>query len=239
MTKMHQTGVSPELIEFMKKRRGAVHVYDSFDPAKTALIAVDMQNAWLMEGQPAYLECGPGIIPNVNRLADALRGVGSLVLWLRNMHSEAKIETWSNFFDFFGPNRRERMVAALTEGNIGSALHADLDIRPEDEIVEKMHYSAFTRGSSDLEQKLRARGIDTVIICGVATNVCCESSARDAHMLNFKTVVVSDGNATGSDLLHTGALNGLFAMFADVMTSNEVLARLETSTAHAAQHAAQ
>ena len=54
----------------------------------------------------------------------------------------------------------------------------------------------------------------------------------------FKTVVVSDGNATGSDLLHTGALNGLFAMFADVMTSDEVLARLKTSTAHAAQHAA-
>ena len=65
-----------------------------------------------------------------------------------------------------------------------------------------------------------------VIVAGVATNTCCEATARDANMLNFRTVVVSDANAARSDAEHNASLTNLFNLFADVMTTDEVLDRL-------------
>ena len=76
------------------------------------------------------------------------------------------------------------------------------DIRPEDAQITKKRYSAFIQGSSDIERHLRDRGIDTLLITGTATNVCCESTARDAMMLNFKVVMVADGLATHTDEEH-------------------------------------
>jgi ureidoacrylate peracid hydrolase len=86
--------------------------------------------------------------------------------------------------------------------------------------VEKNRYSAFIQGSSDLADVLRARGLDTLLITGTVTNVCCESTARDAMMLNFKTVMVSDGNAavTGDD--HNASLIAFYLIFGDVMSTD-------------------
>ena len=70
-----------------------------------------------------------------------------------------------------------------------------LDVLLGDEMVPKYRFSAFLPGASDLPARLRARGFDTVLITGTVTNVCCESSARDAMMTNFRVVMVSDGNA--------------------------------------------
>jgi ureidoacrylate peracid hydrolase len=235
MTKpMHRTGLAPELIEYMKTRRGAVHVYDDLVPARTAVVVIDMQNAWLMEGQPVYTPYGVGIVPAVNRLAAAARRAGSPVYWLRNMHSEKKREIWPVFFDFFGPGRRTKMSEALTQGHIGAELWHELDVKPGDEIVDKVHYSALIRGSSDLEDRLKGRGVDTLVIAGVATQCCCEATARDAHMMNYKVIIASDGCASSSDLLHSGALNSLYMNFADIMTVDEVAQRLERGRAEAA-----
>ena len=73
-----------------------------------------------------------------------------------------------------------------------------LDVRPEDETAKKYQYSGFLPGTSDLADRLRARGLDTLLITGTVTNVCCESSARDASMLNFRTIMASDGNAANA-----------------------------------------
>jgi ureidoacrylate peracid hydrolase len=73
---------------------------------------------------------------------------------------------------------------------------------------------------------LRAAGIDTAIITGTATNVCCESTARDAFMLNYRTLVVSDANATTTDEAHNASLNALFNRFADVFRTDEVVGLL-------------
>ena len=69
-------------------------------------------------------------------------------------------------------------------------------MRPGDQHVIKRRFSALIQGSSNLGEQLRAAGIDTMIITGTATNICCESTARDAFMLNYRTLVVSDANAT-------------------------------------------
>jgi ureidoacrylate peracid hydrolase len=92
--------------------------------------------------------------------------------------------------------------------------------------VTKTRYSAFIAGSSDLEARLRKRAIDTVLIVGVATNVCCESTARDAMMRNFRTVMVSDANAAISDDEHAASLITFFLYFGDVQTSDQVIENL-------------
>ena len=90
-------------------------------------------------------------------------------------------------------------------------------MKPDDLKVQKTRYSAFIQGSSNLEAMLRARGIDTVIITGTVTNVCCESTARDAMMRNFRTIMVTDANAATSDELHNASLSAFYLKFGDIM----------------------
>jgi isochorismate hydrolase len=101
------------------------------------------------------------------------------------------------------------------------------DIWPEDAQITKTRYSAFIQGASILEQHLRDRGIDTLLITGTATNVCCESSARDAMMLNFKVVMVSDALATHTDEEHNATLSAFYGQFGDVQTTDQALQSLE------------
>jgi nicotinamidase-related amidase len=100
------------------------------------------------------------------------------------------------------------------------------DMRPEDAQITKKRYSAFIQGSSDIERHLRERGIDTLLIAGTATNVCCESTARDAMMLNFKVVMVADCLATHTDEEHNATLSNFYGQFGDVQTTDEVFESL-------------
>ncbi len=67
---------------------------------------------------------------------------------------------------------------------------------------------------------LRSRGLDTLLITGTVTNVCCESTARDAMMLNFKTIMVTDGNAAVTDEDHNASLAGFYLIFGDIMSTD-------------------
>ena len=125
------------------------------------------------------------------------------------------------------PERQQRRYKDMdTDGDGFEFWHA-LDIRPEDGKIEKKRFSAFIQGSSPLLDYLRGRNIDTVLIGGTATNVCCESTARDAMMLNFKTVMVSDALAARSDELHAASLTAFYSNFGDVQTAAEVLQSLD------------
>src|SRR6185312_9529294 len=99
-------------------------------------------------------------------------------------------------------------------------LWAGLDVQEEDLIIQKTRFSAFIQGSSDLETALRLRGIDTVAITGTVTNTCCESTARDAMMRNFKTIMVSDANAAATDEEHNASLANILRIFGDVMSTD-------------------
>ncbi len=90
----------------------------------------------------------------------------------------------------------------------------------------KNRYSAFIPGSSPIERILRGMGIDTILIAGTKTNVCCKSTARDAMMLDFKVIMVEDCCAALSDDEHRSALENIIQQFGDVMTASEVLVRL-------------
>lgn len=119
------------------------------------------------------------------------------------------------------------MIAAFARGSFGHAIYPELDVLPEDWRVEKQRFGAFVEGSSGLHAQLQQRGIDTLIIVGTATNVCCESTARDAMMMNYKVVFVSDANACRTDEEHNATLGNILALFGDVQSTEEVIAALQ------------
>jgi ureidoacrylate peracid hydrolase len=119
------------------------------------------------------------------------------------------------------------MRQAFTPGDFGHALYPDLNVLPGDLTVRKTRFSALVQGASDLDAILRARGVDTLIIVGTATNVCCESTARDAMMLNYKVFFVSDANACRTDEEHNATLAVMMIMFADVRSTDEMIALLQ------------
>jgi ureidoacrylate peracid hydrolase len=219
---MHTISIPESVIAQVKAQRGKVNRYDRLLGPKTALVVIDLQNAFMLPGMPVEVPAAREIVPNVNKLAAATRTNGGKVVRVK-MNLEGQPDLWPVFFD--GDPRRATL-SELTPGSHGFELYADLDVRPEDLIVVKKRFSAFIQGSSDIDQKLQSAGIDTVIIAGTLTNICCESSARDAMMLNYRLVFVSDANAAISDAEHNATLTSILRVFGDVATTNETIALL-------------
>ena len=224
---MHKLDIPQSVIDRVVRHRGREHIYESFDPTRAALIVVDMQNAFMMPGI-AYLMCetAPKIVPNINRLATAVRSAGGTVVWVVTTWTEKSAEDWRVFFDMVGPERTPSRLAGLAEGSVGHQLWSDLEVEAKDLVVGKTRYSAFIQGSSELPTILRSRGIDTVIVTGTVTNVCCESTARDAMMLNFRSIMVTDANAAMTDQDHNNSLTAFYLSFGDIMPTEMIVQRL-------------
>src|ERR1700733_48662 len=208
-------------------RCGTPHPFADLDPRRTALVVVDLQNAF-MDDAVGHAVCPAArdIVPEVNRLAATVRATGGGVFWIKNTVDERCSIEWSNMDAMLSPEARERRTEAMSEGSKGHDLWPELGGRPEDEVVRKYRFSAFLPGTSELPYRLRARGFDTVLITGTVTNVCCESSARDAMMTNFKTIMVSDGNAAMTEAEHHAALTAFYNVFGDVMDTDMLIAAL-------------
>lgn len=231
---MHVFSLPGDLMERVAARTGKAHPFDVMDPAKIALIVVDMQNYFMKPGYQGEVPRARDIVPNVNRLAAALRSMGGHVVWIKNAANNTR-ETWSVFNDrLMTPEKRDRRFETMDTGHEGHELWAELDVRPEDAQIVKKRFSAFIQGSSDIEVHLRARGIDTLLIGGTATEVCCESSARDAMMLNFNVTMVSDALATYTDEVHGATLRAFYSIFGDVQTIDEAIDSLKRGRAQAA-----
>jgi ureidoacrylate peracid hydrolase len=223
---MHSYAIPAEVKERVMRRQGKLPSHDTIDAARTALIVIDMQNYFVAEGFPLEVPAARGIVPNINRLARAVRAAGGTVVWVQTT-AKGAIESWGNHHKYMlTPERAKTRLANLDENAEGFALYPKLEPLPSDLRVKKLKFSAFISGSSDIETKLKSRGIESVLIAGTLTNVCCESSARDAMMLDYRVVMVSDCNATLSDETHANSLNNFVVYFGDVMTTDETLSRL-------------
>jgi len=233
---MHKIAIPQAAIDRLLKRRSQLHVFNDIDPARTAHVVVDLQNGFMAPGQVTEIPAAREIVPNVNRISAALRAAGGLVVYIQNtIDAEAK-QTWSNWFTYMSGKAREaELDAAFADGSYGHSLWPELEVLPGDIRVKKSRFGAFVTGSSNLHEVLQARNIDTLIITGTATNVCCESTARDAMMMNYKVIFVSDGTATHNDEEHNATLGIMLAMFADVMSTDEVVVRLSRSLSQAAE----
>jgi nicotinamidase-related amidase len=231
---MHELSIPADLVERVTQRVGRAHPFDVMTPQKTAFVVIDMQNYFVAPGFQGEVPPARVIVPTVNRLAAALRAMGGHVVWVKNATNDTR-ESWSVFHDWLmTPARRDCRYETMDMGHEGHALWPELEVQPEDAQIVKKRFSAFIQGSSDIEAHLRARGIDNLLIGGTATNVCCESSARDAMMLNFQVTMVQDCLATYTDEEHNASLRVFYSIFGDVQTADEAIASLQRGQALAA-----
>jgi ureidoacrylate peracid hydrolase len=223
---MHKVTVRPEIVERVLARRGRYHWFEQLDPTRTALAIIDMQELFCAPGGAAEVPGSRDIAEPINQLTKELRAFGVPVIWV--LHANAQTggrSDWELFFNnIVANNVRERTLQSLEPGR--QQVWSDLTVDPADVKVIKNRYSALVPGSSSLERLLRSLDVDTLLIAGTKTNICCESTARDAMMLDFKVVMVSDCCAALSDDEHRAALENMIQQFGDVMTGEEVVERL-------------
>lgn len=219
---MPRVEIRREIVERVLARRGRLHLYDSLDPKRTALLVIDMQNAFVARGAPIEVPAARAIVAPINRLTAALRRRGVPVIWVLH-ENQGDGRDWPGFFDaFVAPGRRAEAAAALARGAELQKLYPALETAPGDISVAKNRYSAFIK--NDFENKLRERGIDTLLIAGTKTNVCVECTARDAMMLDYKVALISDCTAALSDDEHRATLENVIQQFGDVLTAEQALA---------------
>src|SRR5712671_2696152 len=231
---MHAITVRQEIVDRVLQRRGRYHLFDRLDPRRTALVVIDMQGTFCAPGSPAEVPAARGIVAPINTLTAELRGLGVPVIWV--LHANARHggksgskSDWELFFNYIvADDVRARTLASLAAAR--QEVWSELVVGPDDRTVLKNRYSALIAGSSQLERILRGMEIDTLLVAGTKTNVCCESTARDAMMLDFKTVMVEDCCAALSDDEHRAALENMIQQFGDVMTAKEAIARLRGTT---------
>lgn len=213
--KIHNWMIEQREYERQEQRRGRRHAYETVDPYRTALIVIDMVPFFVEES--GYCR---GILPNIIRLAGTIRTTGGTVAWVVPSSDQPHPDYAREFF--------WEEVAAIFRtsggsGPISQRVWPGLSPRAEDLYFEKSSYSAFFPGSSDLPSVLRSGGIDTVLITGTVTNICCESSARDAFASGFRVIFVADGTAARRDQDHNAALHNIYRSFGDVRSTDEAV----------------
>jgi len=226
---MHQVTVRQEIIDRVLARRGCHHLFDTLDPKQTAFVVIDMQNMFCAPGSPAEVAASRGICDAINRLAQELRELGGLVIWVTSATvSHNGKSDWEHFIrNFVAEDIQQRTIEALKPDSPGEQIWKDLKVEESDLHVRKNRYSALTPGSSMLQSMLSSMGIRNVLIGGTKTNICCESAARDAMQLDYNVVMVEDCNAALSDEEHRAALENVIQQFGDVMTADETISLLK------------
>lgn len=215
------------VVERVIARQGCLHPYDRLDAGSTALVIIDLQNYYTQPGFQG--ECAPArqTFAAVNRLAQSLRDAGGHVIWVQTC-SDGADEFWSHHHrQMLTPERSARRLKELSASHAGFRIAPGLDVAPGDATVVKRCYSALAPGSSNLDEVLREKGVGTVLIAGTVTNVCCESTARDAMMMDYATIMVADTLSAVTPFEHEHALNNWMLFFGDVLDSEEVVSRLE------------
>jgi ureidoacrylate peracid hydrolase len=219
---MHPTALPQEIVDRVRARRGRLHPFDHLSPSRTALVVIDMQNAFCAPGAAIEVPVARTIVPNINRLASAVRSSGGPVVWVQmTIKDEAD---WPVFLSaLVDAGNCGRILAELRPGSEGHRLWPECGTKPTDLVVAKNRFSAFLPSACELGAILQSKGIESVLIAGTLTNVCSESSARDAAMQDFKTTLISDANAARSDGEHLATLVTFIQSFGDVRTTDELI----------------
>lgn len=214
---LHQWRIEPEQYERHESRRGRRHAFERLDPARTALVVVDLVPFFLDQNEYAL-----GIVPNVNALAAKLRATGGTVAWVLPGRAELSPLT----VEFFGPEVASTYARSGGDGPLRDRLGPDLILDDGDLLVEKFAPSAFFPSRCGLHDLLVVRDVNTVLITGTVANVCCESTARDASTLGYRTVMVADANAALRDEDLNATLHTFYRSFGDVRPTAELIALL-------------
>ena len=202
----------------------ALPILDRMRAQQAALLVVDMQQAFLSPGAAIEVPAGREIIPNINRLAAAVRAGGGLIVFFR-YNAAANVGLLSHFerLSYLGPER-ESPLNALRPSHEQFELHPELVVMKTDTVLDKNRYAA-PLGSS-IMKLLEVRGIQQCLVTGVTTDVCVGNTAEVLMQLDMRTVVLWDGCAALNRLVHELYLGRIFGLYADVMLTDEATARL-------------
>ena len=212
---IHPSGISEKIVRKVVARRGRLHAFEALDASRTALVVIDLDAA-TVEGD----EHCRAMIGRVNVVAAAVREHGGVVAWVLSRMTVMP----PHFAAILGEALAARYFNNGQPGGPGTVLDAGLDVRDTDLRAEKSGASAFFPGKCNLKAQLDPLGIDTLLIAGTVTNICCESSARDAHELGYKVILVSDALAGHAHGLHEATLATFYRIFGDVRPAHEVIA---------------
>lgn len=185
----------------------------------SALLVVDMQRFFLDPASPTFTCGGLAIVPTLRRLVDAFRRAGRPVIYTRHVHHPGDLDRgimgwwWE---------------AACIEGSLESEIHPDLAPTAGEKVVLKHRYSAFY--NTDLETVLRCLKVEDVVVSGVMTNMCCESTARDAYYRDYRVFFLADGTGSVNEEMHLASLLNLAFGFAYVTTSDVICGQLSEAS---------
>ena len=190
-------------------------------PTHCGLLVIDMQNDFCAEG--GYIEAVVGknaaacraVAAPVMALVEAARADGVPVFWVRADYRLDKLP--ASMAARFGAQGNGRICCA--PGTWGAAFFG-VAPAPDEPVIDKHCYSAFI--GTDLAARLGARGIRSLVFAGVQTNVCVETSLRDAYSLGFNVAVAADCVASHTAELHEATLKNARFLFGDVLSGREI-----------------
>ena len=191
---------------------------------------IDVQREYFDPEGPAFVPAGGAIVPNIQRLIATFRERNQPVVFIQHLHRPDGSDA-GRMGDFGSPDDPPSFV----EGTPRVEIIDELGLRPDDIVVKKRRYNSFH--GTDLDSILRTLGVRSVVVTGLMTSFCCETTARDAHGRDYEVLFVADGNegpdlqhADGTPIPHDQVLRhtiaALGAGFAEIVTTDDVIARL-------------
>lgn len=192
------------------------------DPRWAALLVVDVQNDFCSsEGWAAQrgedVSAAQAMVPRLLRLIEEARRVSLPIIYVKTTHSE-----WTDTPAWRFRKSQEAALNTCREGSWGAEFYGGIAPAPDERVVVKHRYSAFI--NTDLNTVLKARGVESVLVTGVATNVCVETTARDAYMFDYYVTLVEDCCAAYDPSLHAATLENIRRHFGLVASSAEIVA---------------
>ena len=192
------------------------------DPRRAALIVIDMQNAFVAEGAPFETPEARAMIPRLERLVRFAREHSIPVIWTQSDHRPPYGGLMLRKFPVIGDQR------VLWQGEPSFEMYPEM-LQPQEGPYEyrlvKHKYDAFFE--TPLDAILCYHQVNTLIITGTATNVCCESTARSAFMRDYQVVFLRDANASFDEAMHQATLKNIELFFGRVMTTEELLNEMQ------------
>jgi ureidoacrylate peracid hydrolase len=214
---------SETLAQRSKRWLEKIHHYNQHEMRinreRCALLVIDMQRFFLNPESPTFTPGGHAIVPPLRRLITEFREAGRPVLFTRHVHHPDHFDSGIMGWWWEG---------MCVEGTPESEIHPDLAPVGHEKVILKHRYSAFY--NTDLETVLRCLKIEDLVIGGIMTNLCCESTARDAYFRDYRVFVLADGTGTINEEMHVASLMNLAFGFAYVTTADAVAGQLVTST---------
>jgi ureidoacrylate peracid hydrolase len=194
---------------------------ERWDPRWSALLVVDVQNDFASpKGSAAQrgddVSASVAMVPKLVRFINAARQVGLTIVYVRTTHSE-----WTDTPSWLYRKSQQKELNTCREGTWGAEFYDGIAPRSDERIVVKHRYSAFI--NTDMNTVLKAKGIESVLVTGIATNVCVETTARDAYMFDYYVTMVGDCSAAYDPKLHESTLENMRRHFGLVANSDEII----------------